>query len=292
MRSARIAFSLIELLVVIAILGILIGLLLAAVQQVRAAAFRAECANHLRQIGLALNGYHDTQRSLPPGMSKDIDGGSYPYLSWNARILPYLEQADLWRDIQNAYKINPNFLYVPPHVHRTTVIRMFTCPADDRSFKIESFPNGQVAAFTAYLGVEGTDQFTHDGMFFLDSRVSFADATDGLSNTLLVGERPPSADGRFGWWYAGWGQNKTGSAEMILGVRERLATDEPCPPGPYHFALGSDRDDCAFLHFWSKHPGGAHFLFADNSVRFLNYGADPLMPALATRAGGEAVAAP
>ncbi len=239
MRSSlpHAAFSLIELILVIAIIGILIGLLLSAVQQVRAAAQRTECMDHLKQIGLALHSYHDSQHSLPPGMSLRIDGGAYPYMSWNARILPYLEQESLWRDIQEAYKSNRNFLRVPPHVHRQTIVRMFTCPADPRSSAVVTFPDGQVVAFTAYLGVEGADQFKHDGMLFLDSRVPFADVTDGLSNSLLVGERPPSADNVYGWWYAGWGQQKNGSAEMVLGVREKLQSDEPCFRGAYHFGL-------------------------------------------------------
>lgn len=294
MRStlSHYAFSLIELIVVIAIMGILIGLLLSAVQQVRAAAQRAECMDHIKQIGLAVHSYHDSQQSLPPGMSLKIDGGAYPYLSWNARILPYLEQDSLWRDIQAAYKANRNFLRVPPHVHRQTVVRTFTCPSDARSLAAETLSDGQVVAFTDYLGVEGTDQFKHDGLLFCDSRLSFADVADGLSNTLMVGERPPSADGVYGWWYAGWGQKRIGSAEMVLGVRERLDNDYPCDRDVYDFGPGSDRDVCAFLHFWSKHPGGAHFLFGDGSVRFVTYGADPIMPALATRSGGEVISIP
>ncbi len=291
--TLRAAFSLIELIVVIVIIGVLIGLLLSAVQRVRAAAQRAECLDHLRQIGLALHSYHDSQQSLPPGMSLRDDGGAYPYMSWNARILPYLEQEDLWRDIQQAYKANRNFLRVPPHVHRQTVVRMFTCPSDPRSSVVVTLLGGQVVAFTDYLGVEGTDQFKHDGLLFCDSQVRLAEVTDGLSNTLLVGERPPSADDAYGWWYAGWGQDKTGSAEMVLGVREIMdSSDEPCFGGTYPFGPGSDQNICDFLHFWSKHPGGAHFLFGDGSVRFVTYGADPLMPALATRNGGEAVAIP
>lgn len=293
MRSLlRTGFTLIELLVVIAIMGTLIGLLLSAVQQVRAAAQRTECISHLKQIGIALHSYHDNQRLLPPGMSLKIESGTFPYLSWNARILPYLEQTSLWEDIQTAYKVNPNFLRVPPHVRRSTAVRIFTCPSDPRSSAIVTLADGQVVAFTAYLGVEGTDQFKHDGMLFLDSRVGLLDVADGLSNTLLVGERPPSADNRFGWWYAGWGQDRTGSAEMVLGVREVMDCDEPCARGAYHFDSGSDNDVCDFLHFWSKHPGGAHFLFGDGSVRFVTYDADSIMPALATRSGGETVSIP
>jgi prepilin-type processing-associated H-X9-DG protein len=79
---------------------------------------------------------------------------------------------------------------------------------------------------------------------------------------------------------------------MVLGVRERLELAYPCDRGVYHFGRGSDQDLCDFLHFWSKHPGGAHFLFGDGSVRFVTYGADPIMPALATRNAGEAVGVP
>jgi prepilin-type processing-associated H-X9-DG protein len=284
--------SLIELLVVIAITATVIGLFLPAVQRVRAAAQRADCANRLKQIGLALHGYHDNKHALPPGISRKADGGAYPYLSWNARILPYLEQGALWQNIQAAYDSDRNFLRVPPHVYRNTVVRAFSCPADALSSSSVTLPSGQEVAFTAYLGVEGTDQFRRDGLLYLDSRVRLADVLDGTSSTLLVGERPPSANYRYGWWYAGWGQNRNGSAEMVLGVREWLESGETCPSGPHHFQPGSDRNECDFLHFWSRHHGGAHFLFADGSVRFLSYDADAVLPALATRAGGETVELP
>jgi prepilin-type processing-associated H-X9-DG protein len=111
----------------------------------------------------------------------------------------------------------------------------------------------------------------------------------------MVGERPPSSDGAAGWWYGGWGQAKEGSADMVLGVEEQYASPYyvvDCPPGPYLFAPGGLNDTCATFHFWSLHPGGANFLFADGSVHFLHYDAAPIMPALASRAGGEAVSLP
>jgi prepilin-type processing-associated H-X9-DG protein len=110
----------------------------------------------------------------------------------------------------------------------------------------------------------------------------------------MVGERPPSADQRLGWWYAGVGQDLNGSAEMVLGVLERNfgTWSAVCPPGPFSFGPGRANEQCDAFHFWNLHIGGANFLFADGSVHFLPYSAAPIMPALATRAGGEVAGMP
>jgi hypothetical protein len=109
----------------------------------------------------------------------------------------------------------------------------------------------------------------------------------------MVGERPPSADGALGWWYAGEGQGGSGSADMVLGVREQNYTFTECPPGRSAYGPGRVSNQWDALHFWSLHAGsGANFLSADGAVHFLRYSAAPLMPALASRAGGEASTLP
>src|SRR5262249_27312455 len=144
--------------------------------------------------------------------------------------------------------------------------------------------SGHAVAFTSYLGVEGQNAGVVDGLLYMDSKHRLADATDGTSNTLLVGERPPNADLTLRWRAAGWGQRKNGDAEMLLGARTRCYNRylRQCPEGPYHFTPGRLDNVCDTFHFWSPHAGGAHFLFADGSVRFLRYDADPILPALAT----------
>jgi prepilin-type N-terminal cleavage/methylation domain-containing protein/prepilin-type processing-associated H-X9-DG protein len=293
--AARPGFTLIELLVVIAIIAVMIGLLLSAVQKVREAAARTKCLNNLKQLGLALHSYHDATGTLPPGLSVDADQKKYPYLGWPARILPHVEQAGLWANVESAFASDPDPLtfwgHEPHAVLLRTPVVAFTCPSDGRLPGPNPIP-GYLLAHTSYLGVEGVDQFSRDGTLFLDSQAKLRAITDGTSTTLLVGERPPSSDFKLGWWYRGWGQAKEGSAEMLLGARETNTSRPTCTPDPYQYGPGRVTELCDAFHFWSPHPGGAHFLFADGSVRFLAYAADPVLPALATRAGGEAVAVP
>jgi prepilin-type processing-associated H-X9-DG protein len=265
---------------------------MAAIMHARESANRLTCMARLAQIGLALHAYHDTYQVLPPGLRDESD--PYPFLSWHARLLPFMEQENLWRDTQAAFAKTRLFLGL---VHRPIALHfmpIYVCPSDPRLEPGVLIQPG-ILAPTSYLGLEGTSQYSHDGVLFLNSGVRFADVSDGLSSTLLVGERPPSADGVFGWWYAGFGQAKDGSADMVLGVlEENSGSFAPMCPlfPPYEFGPGSLGNQCDEFHFWSLHPGGANFLFCDGSVRFLSYSAAPIMPALATRRGGEAVQLP
>jgi prepilin-type N-terminal cleavage/methylation domain-containing protein/prepilin-type processing-associated H-X9-DG protein len=296
----RKGMTLVECLVAIAIIGVVMALGVSAIQRVRDVAARAGCSNNLRQIGLAAHGYHGTMGKFPPGVVANApqDDYPYPFMSWLTPLLTYLEQDPIWMQAQEDYARAPNpFRARPPHAGLSTVVTIFGCPADWRVHEVQnpkSDPNVFVA-LTSYLGVEGLDLYSHDGVLFADSAVRFSDITDGTSATVFAGERPPSLDLQFGWWYAGAGQSGTGSADMVLGVEELNVSEgvqTSCPNGVYKFGPGDLTNKCDVFHFWSLHRGGANFLFADGSVRFLDYSAAPFMPALASRAGGEASSLP
>jgi prepilin-type N-terminal cleavage/methylation domain-containing protein/prepilin-type processing-associated H-X9-DG protein len=298
--DARRAFTLIEILVVLAIIAMLIGLLLPAVQRVREAASRGKCLNNLKQIGLALHQYHDNNRAFPIGHSPSQPGERFPLMGWNARILPYIEQDALWRQAQADYARRPkNPFGSPAHAGFGTPVRLYSCPSDGRAETAQDTHDDLRAALTNYVGIVGTNSDLADGAMIGGRAISLAEITDGASTTLLVGERPPSPDFWIGWWYAGGTTSSSGASDdMLLGVRERrfgIADSQWfwfCPNGPYGFVPGSIGDQCDAFHFWSTHPGGANFVFCDGSVDFLTYAANSVLPALATRAGGEAVAVP
>jgi prepilin-type N-terminal cleavage/methylation domain-containing protein len=287
MPPRRTGFTLIELLVVMAIVSVLTGLILSAVQRVRASAERARCANQLRQIGLALHQFHQTQGRFPAGTSGPTD--AMPFAAWPARLLPFLEQNAVWGEIESAFRLEKDFLKVPPHRWLAEPMPPFACPADSRAAVPGILSSGSARGLTSYLGIEGINSFRRDGLLFLDSAVRMADIGDGASHTLMVGERPPSSTFVLGWWYGGWGMDQTGSGDAVLGVRAKNNGEygPDCPTGPYRFLPGRVEDPCAAFHFWSLHNGGAHFLLADPTHTNKNYAADDLLPALATRSGGD-----
>jgi prepilin-type processing-associated H-X9-DG protein len=182
------------------------------------------------------------------------------------------------------------------HPGYSTRLRQLVCAADD------PFRNPHIKDIdmmpTSYLGINGRNQVRPDGLLYFESRHSWADVRDGLSQTLLIGERPHDFAYGFaaGSWYGGWVFTR-GTGEVTMGVEERniwsivgsAVQVTNCPDGPYRFQPGSFRNPCSAFHFWSLHPGGANFVFADGSVRFLPYSAADVMPALASRAGGEVV---
>jgi prepilin-type N-terminal cleavage/methylation domain-containing protein len=184
------AFTLLELLVAISIIGTLMGLTLAGVQRVRWTAARIDCTNRLRQIAIAAHQYHNSRRSLPSGVTYENGASPQPFMSWSVRLLPYLEDEARWHQAVEAFKVNKNFQAVPPHFGYQTPMKIYACPMDAR---VLEQPATDWGARTSYLGVVGSKhRRIGDGVIYLDSRVSFEGITDGLSNTLMIGERPPS----------------------------------------------------------------------------------------------------
>lgn len=257
----RDGFTLIELLVVIAIIAILIALLLPAVQQAREAARRTQCKNNLKQYGLALHNYHDVHSRFPPSMIYSATLPGSRWWSWHVSILPQLEQANLHQQINT----NIDALYAANALGNSqyTSVRLpvHNC-ASDPNGGIFSRP-GQIPdlATTNYLACRGSVRFPDPGNgIFPDRNVStrMRDITDGTSNTIMVGERPVEVSKITPWWAAASGYDSHGLGDQVMDSFEGLFRGD----------LNADLVDGR--HWWSAHTGGAQFLLADGSSRFLS----------------------
>ena len=292
-RSCRhnYGFTLIEFVVTMAILVVLLGLLLPAVNGARQAARRIHCANNAKQVALGLQSFESAFKRLPVGTC--TIPSSTPLRGWFTHVLPYLEQVQIADQIERSYKVNRNPFDPVSHPFFQQKITAFMCAEDGRLYEINiASVSGYVVGLTSFQGNLGVDWKTTNGVLFGDSRVRFADVSDGLSNTYDFGERPPSARFDFGWWYAGFGADGTGAIDHTLGARETATHpyNVSCDPVHESFHQGDIDDECSARHFWSLHRGGGHFAFLDGSVRFLSYQSDSILPFLSTRAGGEIIA--
>jgi prepilin-type N-terminal cleavage/methylation domain-containing protein/prepilin-type processing-associated H-X9-DG protein len=316
---ARPGFTLIELLVVIAIIGVLIALLLPAVQSAREAARRSQCVNNLKQLGIAAHNFHDTQNQLP--VSTRVDGlTTSPRVSGLTRLLPFLEQTTVY----DAFNLKINWGNAENLSVSTTKINVFLCPTSPNPERLDGLPEltpwtPGVAAVTDYSPTTRVDtrlltatlvDKDGAGMLLKNLKSTMADVKDGLSNTIMFAE---SAGRPFLYRKGGLLANEDlTKARVNAGGWGRPASDfsvdgsttsgailpGPCPlnctngddivplgypaPAPY----GTDGTGEAYAF----HPGGANFLMGDGSVRFLK---DSItirtFAKLVTRAGREVI---
>lgn len=316
-------FTLIELLVVIAIIAILIGLLLPAVQKVREAGSRAKCLNNLKQIALASHNYHDANLMFPGG--DYVYTGSFsvgpPTQGYTVfvSLLPFLEQQNLYQ-IWNFTSPILNGLQTStvPNSPGATVLSVLVCPSDlisqNPNQAVKHPPGTYLWGITSYGGNGGTQSYptpTLDGIFFavgpasspLKNPVKMTDVIDGLSNTLLFGERshldrnfdalvspvPSSLStdliSGYGWW-------GSPTSEAVADV-----TESACAPlnylVPSALPAGVSAQQAVNLRIcaWgSNHINGANFAFGDGSVQFINNSIpQTTLMYLSTRAGGEVI---
>lgn len=294
----RNASTLLELVVSIAVISLFIGLVLPAINSARSAASKTHCMNNLKNISLASQLFEMTHTHLPPAVRKTTRNEKFYHLSWLGRILPYCGYESVWSKVETDYNQNPLPFRAPRHESIGRPISLFSCPDDPSSGIAWPYPNEKSElriAMTSYLGNLGTNHIQHDGVVYVDSKVSHIQITDGTSTSLLAGELPASLDRKFGWWYSAAGQKGTGSLDFVLGSSEinTLGPDHGryslCKNLPVRFAQPAPNDYCSTFHFWSNHKSGANFAFCDGSVRFIKYNSSQSLNQMATRSGGEII---
>ncbi|MFL5330626.1 MAG: DUF1559 domain-containing protein [Gemmataceae bacterium] len=345
-REQRKAFTLIELLVVIAIIAILIGLLLPAVQKVREASYRSKCQNNLKQMGLALMNFHDSEGVFPPGIgalhdqnwqaprtslsdipaSRTTRGGSPPQsnpamrvCSWHTWILPYMEFQGLFDKMPQTTSSGSQAPDNAPFWKASTVPDAFHCPSEPRydhtnGFN-EAYPTADYAGIVGSSFYDQNNTMACDGILYWRSAVRVTDIMDGTSTTAMVAERPPDPVQTWGWWHT---TTSHPGSQYIYDPLVGTATLQGSPygsdqttanltcayptapnyyaiykkPGPPASSSASASNTgailfnyCDFNRIYSAHPGGAQWVFADGSVKFIPWEAYKVVRALGTRNG-------
>jgi len=283
MGCKKVGFTLVELLVVITIIGILVALLLPAVQAAREAARRMTCGNNMKQIALGLHNYHDTYKSFPSGYFRMRNGNAETW-AWTTLILPYVEQQTVHEALQVS---KVNLFQTSAADAATTVglietpIPVFMCPSDtgfpppglidsSRNFGGGIFHSSSpyTPAISNYIGnmghldVAGSTRNT--GIFLGDDSVSFRGMTDGTSSTFAFGERD-TIFCRAGAWVGIRNPSGAGSRGVYTSLgnsRPKLNQDALTIPWNNNFGCGEG--------FSSLHPGGAQFALCDGSIRFVS----------------------
>lgn len=279
-----------------AIISILITLLLSAVQKVRATASRATCLSNARNVALAVLNDHAMHRGMPPAVDHQFQPNgirSLPFDSgqaWLTTILPHLEHQAVYTKANETYRLEHYGQPVPGEHISKTVIPTYICPADRRThIEVES----KSSATTCFLGNIGTSRYGTDGAMQFDRRTSSLQITDGTSQTILFGERPPGTPAApYGTWFTGWGMNVAHFGQIMhIGHPEAVANGAVNCQTAYEPLRTGTTDGCHKYHYFSLHPGGAVFGFADGSCRFLTYslGTTPHFKSMITRSDGEIV---
>ena len=285
----RAGFTMIEVLVVIAIVGALLAILLPAVQHSREASRKSQCKNNMRNVGLACLTFHESYtyfprntirprgvtqiKGQPPGNLWEWKSGTFE--SWCRQILPFVAQ---------------------PNAIAQDAILVIGCPSDPRGpgYKIPTY------GFTWYVGVYSNETSDNNGIIVDDTNlneaitVPISSVRDGTSNTLMLAERPPPANGHWGWW-----DSKCCTQDTIspIGGNDSYGYGifGECPD-PAYYRPGNVQDNCVFNSLSSFHSGGGNFCMADGSVRTIAYDVDKVMcgnstllEALASRNGAEVI---
>jgi prepilin-type N-terminal cleavage/methylation domain-containing protein/prepilin-type processing-associated H-X9-DG protein len=269
-------FTLVELLVVIAIIGILVALLLPAIQAAREAARRTECNNKLKQIGVALHNYHDTHKSLPAGYIYRTTAPSVagdPDWGWQVSLMPYMELDALYAELDMTTKLLKQYYKAGATAAEQEPLQRpipaYRCPSDIAK-DLNTYCNFGATnhfriATSNYVGSAGPGSLggtaDTEGLFFGNSWLNFKEIMDGTSSTLMAGERSAS---HYAAVWAGVGINNSNGNDATART---LARSGFWINYDYLGITGSNVNHAK--GFASYHPGGANFVFADASVRFL-----------------------